>query len=196
MSISTYSDLQASVGRWLHRADLASVVADLITFAEARLNRNLRVRQMEQSSSETIVSSEIALPDDWIEFVGAPMLGDTPLDFVTRDQYKARRGCYGNYYTIMGSTLLIGAQIHDSAQLSFDYYAKIPALSDFVESNWLLADGPDIYLYGALLEAEPYLKNDARIETWRGLLQVALTDIQAASDRAKYSGGTLIMRRA
>jgi len=136
----------------------------------------------------------VALPADWIEFVGAPMLGDKRLDFVTRDQYKALDGCYSDRYTIMGSTLVIGAQIDSGASLSFDYYAKIPALSDDAPTNWLLTDGPDIYLYGSLLEAEPYLKNDPRIETWRGLLQVALTDIQAASDRAKYSGGTLVIR--
>lgn len=192
--ISTYYDLQASIGRWLHRGDLAAVTGDLIAFAEARLNRNLRVRQMEKSHTEVITDSVVALPADWIEFVGAPMLGDKRLDFVTRDQYKTLDGCYSDRYTIMGSTLVIGAQIDAGASLSFDYYAKIPALSDDAPTNWLLTDGPDIYLYGSLLEAEPYLKNDPRIETWRGLLQVALTDIQAASDRAKYSGGTLVIR--
>lgn len=192
MSIASYSELQAAVSRWLHRGDLASVVPDLITFAQARLNRNLRVRQMETAHTETVTMQQLALPADWLEFVGAPKLGDDRLDFITRDQYKG--GCEGNFYTIMGSTLYLSPTLDGPTELAFDYYTKIPALSDTATTNWLLVDGPDIYLYGSLLEAEPYLKNDPRIETWRGLLQVALTDIQGASDRAKHSGASLVMR--
>lgn len=192
MSISNYTELQSAIGRWLHRADLASVAPDLITFAENRLNRNLRVRQMEAAHTETVTAQEVALPADWLEFVGAPKLGDKRLDFITRDQY--RDGCEGNFYTIMGSTLYLVPTLDEPAELTFDYYAKIPALTGTAATNWLLAEGSDIYLYSALLEAEPYLKNDPRIETWRGLLQVALTDIQGASDRAKYSGSSLVIR--
>lgn len=191
MSITNYTELQSSLGRWLHRSDLATAAPDLIMLAETRFNRNLRVRQMETLHSEVIASNIVALPDDWLEFVGEPELGDTPLKFVARDEYKRLKGCYGNYYTIMGSVLRIGAQINAPAELTFDYYAKIPSLSDTTAANWLISDGPDVYMYGALLEAEPYMKNDPRMETWRAMLQVALTDLQGSNDRAKFSGGTL-----
>lgn len=188
MSIESYADLKADIGRWLHRSDLAVVAPDLIMLAETRLNRSLRVRQMEVAHSEVISSSEVALPADWLEFIGEPMLGEAPLSFVVRDEFRRREG---NIYAIMGSVLHVGAPLNEPVTLAFDYYAKIPALSEAKQANWLLADGPDIYLYGALLEAEPYMKNDPRIQTWKGLLQVALTDLQASSDHAKYSGGTL-----
>lgn len=187
--ITNYTQLQAAIGNWLHRSDLQAISTDLITLTEARLNRNLRVRQMEKTLSQQVSASSVALPDDWIEFVGEPRLGGRPLTFVTRDEY--RKCPVPDTYTVIGSTLVLGDQVSEAVKLDADYYARIPALTSSASTNWLLASAPDVYLYGSLLEAAPYMNNDPRIETWRGLLQVAMSDLQMASDRAKYSGGTL-----
>ncbi|MGB6105643.1 MAG: hypothetical protein WBF88_17510 [Pusillimonas sp.] len=187
--INDYTGLKASISRWLHRSDLVNVVPDLIMLAEVRFNRNLRVRQMEKSETLVLTDGAASLPADWIEFVGSPMDGDRPLQFVPRDKWQNYRQ-YGCYYTIMGSQIYVS---DGPTSITADYYAKMPSLSDQAATNWLLADGPDAYLYGALLESAPYIKDDPRVETWRGLLQVALTDLQAASDRAKYSGGSLVV---
>lgn len=185
----TYTDLQAQIALWQHRSDLTSVIPSFIALCETRLNRNLRVRQMETSLSQQVSSKTVPTPPDWLEFIGQPRLDGIPLDFVTRDEYRRlqERSQSTTYYTISGANLLLAPTIADPITLDFDYYAKIPALSDAATSNWLLTDGFDLYLYGSLVESEPYLKNDARVETWRGFLQVALTDIQAASDKAKFS---------
>lgn len=198
MSITTYAELQASIGRWLSRTDMATVAPDLITLAETRLNRNLRVRQMESTLTQTITGPANALPADWLELRGEPTVDGTPLRFVTSDQMQERSGGMGRYegdfYTIRGKDLVVGSRIANTVDLEFTYYARIPALTDAAPVNWLLTDGPDIYLYGSLLEAEPYLKNDPRLETWRGLFQVALGDLQVSSDRARFSGGSLEIR--
>lgn len=190
--ITDYTQLKATVGRWLHRSDLASVAEDLIMLAETRFNRNLRVRQMEKASTLALTDGAADLPADWLEFVGAPTDGDIRFDFVARDEWQ--RCDLGSYYTIMGNQLMVSHNGAGPDNVSVRYYAKIPALSESQATNWLLDDGPDAYLYGALLEAAPYIKDDPRIETWRGLLQVALTDLQTSSDRAKHSGGTLVIQ--
>ncbi|MFY1969576.1 phage adaptor protein [Achromobacter xylosoxidans] len=199
MSITNYAELQAAIGRWLSRTDLAPVAPDLITLAETRFNRNLRVRQMENTVTQTIAAPVVAFPADWLELLGEPTVDGAPLHFVTSDQMRERRGGMGryegDYYTIRGDDLVVGARIDNTVELEFTYYARIPALTTAAPTNWLLAAGPDIYLYGSLLEAEPYLKNDPRIETWRSLLQVALGDLQASSDKAKFSGGSLEIRQ-
>ena len=45
------------------------------------------------------------------------------------------------------------------------YRANIPPLASN-GANWLLTLAPDLYLYGALLESAPYIKEDGRIQTW------------------------------
>jgi hypothetical protein len=74
------------------------------------------------------------------------------------------------------------------------YYAKLSKLSNSNTTNWLLTSNPDIYLYGALLQAAPYLQDDARIQTWATLYERALNDSQTADDRSASSGGALLTR--
>ena len=193
MAIETYEQLQSSIGGWLHRTDLSARADDFIALAEVRFNRNLRVRQMETEHSEVVADPVMDLPDDWLEMVDRVKIEGEPLELVSRSQFETRQhaGQTGCYYAIWGNTLRIGQPLREPATLTFDYYARIPSLSDDNADNWLLRDGPDVYLYGSLLEAAPYLNDDARAETWRALLQVGLNDLQAAADRAKFAGGTL-----
>ena len=55
-------------------------------------------------------------------------------------------------------------------------YYELPALlDDQVQTNWLTNFAPNLLLYGTLLEATPYLKNDERIPTWMNFYQMAAT---------------------
>jgi hypothetical protein len=74
------------------------------------------------------------------------------------------------------------------------YFAKLNKLSASVATNFLLTSSPDIYLYGALLQAAPYLQDDARMQVWATLYERALTDLQVADDRGSTSGGNLLTR--
>jgi hypothetical protein len=68
------------------------------------------------------------------------------------------------------------------------YWQKFTPLSGSNASNWILANHPDTYLYGALTAAAPYLMDDARVETWGNLFTTAIADIIASdplpSDRS------------
>ena len=74
------------------------------------------------------------------------------------------------------------------------YRANIPALASN-STNWLLTLAPDLYLYGALLMAEPYLQNDERIPLWAGAVQKTIADMNLESDRARAPRGHLTTSR-
>jgi hypothetical protein len=42
------------------------------------------------------------------------------------------------------------------------YYERIQPLSSTVQTNWLTQNAPNAMLYGTLLQAMPFLKNDQR----------------------------------
>src|SRR5688572_28595496 len=42
MAISTYSELKAAISDWMARGDISGNAADMVTLAEARLNRILK----------------------------------------------------------------------------------------------------------------------------------------------------------
>lgn len=48
------------------------------------------------------------------------------------------------------------------------------------DPNWLLTAHPDIYLYGTLVEAAPFLKDDARVPVWEARLQDAIESLSGS----------------
>jgi len=67
-------------------------------------------------------------------------------------------------------------------------------LSDQNTTNWLLTKAPDVYLYGALTHAAPFLMDDQRIPVFA---QIYLTRTQALIDESQkslHSGSPLIAR--
>jgi hypothetical protein len=73
------------------------------------------------------------------------------------------------------------------------YRQNVPALASN-STNWLLLAAPDIYLYGALLEAAPYLQNDDRIQTWGAGLATALDGLNNLNLTASFNAAPIAMR--
>ena len=67
MSITSYSTLKTTVADWLKRTDLTASIPDFIRFAELRIYREMRVRQMEAALSGTIASGVLAVPSGYAE---------------------------------------------------------------------------------------------------------------------------------
>ena len=71
------------------------------------------------------------------------------------------------------------------------YYKSFDALTDVATTNWVILNAPDLYLYGTLLQAEPFLMNDQRIALWeRGMRQV-INDLQEQDDKDRHSGSEM-----
>src|ERR1700755_589216 len=70
MGLSSYLELKESVARRLGRdgdADLAAEVDDYIRLAEARFQRELRLRAQEQRATATVTGPYLDLPADFLE---------------------------------------------------------------------------------------------------------------------------------
>lgn len=202
MAFTTYSDLQTSIANYLGRSDLTSVIPDFIRFAETRLSRELRTRSMLKSSTTTMVSADptVSLPTDFLEIrdlftQGNPRMPVTYLSpsAFTRDA-RADQSGKPVFYTVLASDFQF-APVPDAAYvLEILYYAKPTVLSSTNASNVFLANYPDALLYASLLEAEPYLINDARSQTWATLYDRAIKNISDADQGGEYSGIPLQMK--
>ena len=69
MAIGTYAELQTAVANWLDRGDPTDRIVEFIDLAEARMNRNLRLRLMETTATGTLTAGtrEYDLPTDYIQ---------------------------------------------------------------------------------------------------------------------------------
>ena len=203
MAISNYSTLQASIGDWLNRSDLTAVIPDFITLAEAQFNRNIRHRRMVERATATLDSEYSAVPADWLESLRYQINTNpiTVMEFVSPDQAALLKGANGTtgkpiYYTQIGQQFqVVPAPDSGSAYTGeLTYYATIPALSVSNTTNWLLTDSPDLYLYGALLQAAPYLQDDQRLSTWGTLYERCLNDLKVSDERSRMATSALRMR--
>jgi hypothetical protein len=74
------------------------------------------------------------------------------------------------------------------------YFAAPTYLSDSNTSNVFMANAPDALLYASLLEAEPYIMNDARIQTWGSMYNRAIETLNISDQQGQYSGVPLAMK--
>ena len=202
MALTTYAELKTSIGDWLNRSDLTSVIPDFISLAEAQIERTLRARQMIVRANASFDAQYGAVPADFLETKSLKLTStnpQTPLSFLSIDALDAEMTKYTGsgkpkFFGVVGGQLRIVPTPDATYTTELTYYAKLAKLSNNNTSNWLLASSPDIYLYGALLQAAPYLQDDARIQTWATLYERALNDLQTADDRGASSGGALLTR--
>lgn len=184
--ITDYSTLKTAIANWLARADLTSAIPEFIQLAESRINRSLFIRERMTDASGTSSDGEIPLPDDFDRIVSLRVLSGSqyrPLTAVPMDKDTQATGL-AYAYAITGSTIrLIGT---DDADYSLTYYARVPALSDSAAQNWLLTKEPGLYLYGALIEAAPYLKDDERAMLWAQQYRAVLDDLQMTDQHARF----------
>ena len=182
MAITTYAELKSSIANWLNRDDLTSVIPDFISLTEAGINRDLRHYKMINRVDATLDSRYVQMPADWLETVRFGITSGTTyrLELISRDdmlEYRQNTSDVAGipkFYANIGDTIEVFPTPAAEYQMQLQYYAKTPALSDSNTDNWLLSDAPDIYLYGALVQAAPYLNDDARVQTWAALYSAAI----------------------
>jgi hypothetical protein len=204
MALDTFSGLKTTIADYLNRDDLTSIIPSFISIAEAKFNRKLRVRQMVKRATATLDTAFFAFPSDFLQAKEFQLNTNpiTYLEFITEKQGDLLRqdsfiaAGQPKYYTIVGTQLEVIATPDSSYTGELTYYGKIPALSDSNTSNWLLAYAPDLYLYGALVEATPYLKDDERLATWSTLYTNSLGDIEVADQRASVSSTPIVRARS
>jgi len=202
MALTTYTELKTSIGDWLNRSDLTTAIPDFISLAEAQVERTLRTRQMIVRANASFDAQYGAVPSDFLETKSLKLTStnpQTPLQFLSIDALDNEAANYTasgkpKFFGVVGGQFRIVPTPDSNYTTELTYYAKLTKLSSSVASNWLLSSSPDIYLYGALLQAAPYLQDDARIQTWATLYERALNDLQTADDRGASSGGALLTR--
>jgi hypothetical protein len=157
--------------------------------------------------SQGILSSQFTtLPGDLVQMANlrllvdhAPSRGAATQQYVPLTDLDEMRARYSNvgqpmYYSVAGTQLELLPAPDQAYTAEMLYHAKVPALGPDTDTNFILANHPDLYLYGALLQASPYLKDDARVQTWAQFYGAAANDLKLQSERAQLGAAPLTMR--
>jgi hypothetical protein len=200
--IATYAELQTAVADFLNREDLTAVIPTFIRLAEARMDRDLRHWRQEQRSNADLDAQYSALPPDFLQPIRLQILAGpsgevAPISTAQMLQLRGDRADLvgrPTNYAITGGSIELYPTPDDTYASSLVYYGRTPALSVSNTTNWLLTEAPDAYLYGSLVHAAPYLKDDARLAVWESMFKLSLDTLNSSSEDAKYGGSGLKMR--
>jgi hypothetical protein len=199
MSITNYTDLKATIASYLARSDLTAQIPDFIQLAETRLRRELRIRQMLKVVTTSTVGgdSTVELPSDYLQMRDLH-INTNPVQSLG---YQSPSNFYRNtnaaitgvplQYTVLAQEFQFAPIPDGDYTLQMIYYAAPAYLTTSNTSNVFLANCPDLLLYGALGEAEPYLMNDARLATWASLYDRSLSALTVSDDQGEYGGSPL-----
>lgn len=194
MALDDYTGLVDTVISYAFRSgddEFAAAVPTFIQLAESRINRTLRVAEMETAATITLTDGSGDLPADFLEARrldhGSSPYGSLELvtpDFAS-DRYGVNPSGIARQFTIIGTTLKTYPS--GTGDLTLVYYAKVPALTALAPTNWLLTKAPELYLYGSLVEAAPFMMDDARVQGWMTLFLGALKDLRSSDAMGRFS---------
>lgn len=199
----TYSSLLQDVRRYLERGFTAESdplvyeqIPRLVTLAERRCARELKVLGFQRAVTTTLQPGVATYrkPDRWRETVS--MTVNNRAVFARSYEYlrsywpEESETATPEFYADYDYNHWLLAPTPNAAQvLEILYYELPPLLGDDTQSNWLTEYAPNLLLYAVLLEAVPFLKNDARISVWQGMYDRAAQalngeDLKRILDRA------------
>jgi hypothetical protein len=190
MSISTYAELVTALENWTHRDGLDNRIPEFIVLAEARIGREVKARQMEQRVS-TSAAQIVDVPSDFVSMRAIRIQGSSIgwLDYMSPDKYFSTTPSDTTStikkYTIFGDEIVFPATPTGTVEMW--YFKKLAALSS--ATNTLFTSNPDLYLYGAMAAATPFLKKWTDMPAWEGLFQQVRDSVNDSHRLGRYPTG-------
>jgi hypothetical protein len=202
MALSTYADLQAALANLLGRTDLTGSIPDFIALFEAdfdgRADTAMHRRRICRSSAD-IDSEYAALPENFMAVQSIALATDPVrrLEYIEPDSMvrliedqsaweALNQAGFGadpappKYYTVVGTEIRFFPAPQATYSCDLTAYERLARLSPTTPSNWLSTYFPQVYLYGSALHSAPFLADDERLATWRGLYEESVAKCAGA----------------
>jgi len=212
----TFTTLQQDVRRYLERGTtyasdpvVFEQIPRLINLAERRIARELKIQGFINVVSGTLQAGVAVYdkPDRWRDTVsiniGTGVNSNTRKVLFSRvyeyllsywpDRTATAEPLFYSDYDY--SHWLIAPTPDAAYPFEVLYYELPPLLDDAVQTNWLTEYAPQLLLYGALLEATPFLKNDERIPVWQNKYDRAASMLNG-EDLAKILDRSAVRKEA
>lgn len=200
----TFDSLKTLVAGYLNREDLAAYLGDFVNMAQRKIERrNYNAMKAIAIGTLTTTNDEIALPTGYKETISLTLAASTA---TSATQYRLRRADHASMIARYpyGSTapdrpeqfatdhpsgiIRVRPYPNGTWYYTLTYYKNLTELSTTEHTNWWTDYAWECLLYGALLEAEPFLMNDSRVATWVEFYKDALKSLRDQETSESISG--------
>jgi hypothetical protein len=199
--VMTYDSLVADIQSYLERTDTATIekIPSFIMLAEQTIAADIKFlgNLTVQTSTLTINQPVIDKPARWRKTVSMNVTVAGQRNPVLLRKYEYLRE-YAPDPTATGTPKfycdydythwLVAPTPAGAYPFEVIYYERVQPLDSSNQTNWFTIYAPQALLYGSLLQAMPFLKNDARLPMWQaqyGAIVASLKteDVQRIADR-------------
>lgn len=198
-SVMTYDSLVENIQSYLERNDTSTLdkiplfimLAEQVIASQIKFLGNLTVN----TSTMTIGANVIDKPARWHKTVSMNITVAGERQPVFNRRYEYLREYWPDpaqtevpkFYCDYDYTHWMVAP---TPALAYDfevlYYERVQPLDSSNQTNWFTIYAPQALLYGALLQAMPFLKNDDRVPMWQAQYKLIM-DILMAEDKLRIA---------
>lgn len=201
--MTTRIELLQDVDAWLARDDLSTDVdaPTMLRMAQAMIDRELRLFSQETTTTLACSSRSTSLPADFLSMISVSVQSsnDRQIDYLTperlRDSLIWQNQGGGSLriddsdiaYTLEGQSIVIAPEpsVSDPVTLDIVYFARFATLTADSDTNWLLTNNYDIYLYALLMQAAIFIDDAELLARYGGLYENARQSLVDAERRAR-----------
>jgi len=198
-SVMTYDSLVENIQSYLERNDAATLdkiplfimLAEQVIASKIKFLGNLTVN----TSNMVIGTAVIAKPARWHKTVSMNITVAGEREPVLLRKYEYLRNYAPDptatgipkYYADYDYTNWLVAPT-PAVAYAFEvlYYERVQPLDSSNQTNWFTIYAPQALLYGSLLQAMPFLKNDERIPMWQAQYEAIMTTL-AEEDKLRVA---------
>lgn len=206
MALNNFANLKSSIANWLGRSDLTNEITDFIALAEQDFNSKLaNAGYNKMINLETLsVNNEIqALPTGFLGVVSIYIDSNkkNSLQYVTPEtafsMYGGSLVGQPEVYTIISDNIHFYPMPDSTYSVKMYYIKKFDVLANDADTNDILSNHSDIYLYGSLYFSHTFIRgiDPTIIQEWLSFYNNGVERVVALNAKNKYNqDAPLIMR--
>jgi len=191
-AVMTYDSLVADISSYLERTDTATLekIPTFIMLAEQQIALEIKFLGNLTVQESTMITGTpvIDKPARWRKTVSMNVVVAGSRQPVLLRKLEYLREYWPNatetdtpiYYGDYDYTHWLVAPTPD-ADYSFEvlYYERVQPLDSTNQTNWFTIYAPQALLYGTLLQAMPFIKNDERIPMWKAQYDLVINTLKS-----------------
>jgi hypothetical protein len=200
-AVMTYSSLVNDIATYLERNDQATLdkIPQFIMFAEQVIASEIKFLGNLTVADGTMTANDPVLdkPARWRKTVSfnVTLAGERYPVFLRKYEYlreywpdDTKTGLPAFYCDYDYTHWLVAPTPATNYSFQVLYYERNQPLDSSNQSNWFTQYAPQALLYGSLLQAMPFLKNDERIPVWQAMYDKSIAllkeeDLTRVGDR-------------
>ena len=199
--MATRRSLLADVETWISDSSVDGIVS-ILNVAQAMIDRSVRPRAQIASATLTVVGNKATLPEDF-QAVHALIEGQRFFRFLSINSFHKQQTVdtafvdnvfsgypLETYYTIQGSDILFHPSVADEVTLV--YNQRLPRLVMDSDTNWLLENAYDLYLYACLVAAAKFNQMPEMEASYADSFRAAVQEFKVNENLAMFAAGNMM----